>query len=720
MDIGAAGNRTSDATTGAATQPATPPLRLRHGLIDRALFPLMVLLAALALCHGVVTVILSRVEQLEVEAGQHRVQARAEGAVVWLRRSLEGINISLDLLQKYHNLSQLQDPRAQAVEDVLHDMASTRRFDMVVAMNIAPSGVATFSTSHHVDPVRNPQRPPQRYVGPDPRRTYVSDPFIGNVTGVSVVAFTRHLFNLDGSDAGIASVTVDYLALSDHMREMLTSNGEAIGVSRDGGFLIMETRWSTQAEIKKVKPSPVVAQAIAGKASAFLRMPSTMIPGAEVLLCVTRVPEYDLIVAAAVDINEVVPWLPHRSAILALSDATAGLLTLIGLMLGRLVQTRRRVMRALRQVTRDAAQAAVIQNEINQSINALPGAIYRARLDVDGRFECLFISSAVERLTGWSVETISEMALGPFTFCVPEQTEAERVALAARIRAEEHVVQERQIRLANGHLRWIRISDQMVAQNDESVEFVGLITDIEVEQNAVASAKATARLAALGEVATGLAHEINQPIALISVSAENALAALQREHYEQAAEKMRRIPAMAARARVIMEHLRLFARQQNAEREDVAVAKAVQGALLLTESALKAENIKVEIVLPPDLPPVRAGQVLLEQVLLNLFLNARDAMRTTNRDERLLRVSAEPRGGQVDIHISDTGPGLTAEASERLFEPFFTTKAPGEGTGLGLSICAGIVTGFGGTITGGNYSGGANFTITLDAALPAE
>ena len=681
----------------------------------KALLDLGIILFVIAITQCVGYLAYRKIESTAIEAGQQRIQARAEGAVVWLRRSLEGINIALDLLQKYQLLTEAHDPRADVIRDELQDMARNKRFDMSVALNMSQEGIATFSTLRPMDPINHPQHIAPRHAGPDPDRTYVTDPFTGIATNARVVAFIRHLHHLDGSDSGLASITIDYVTLSNRMREMLTSSDEGIGVWRDGGQLILATRWPTGTSIENfTSPSAELVSAIAGHQTAFVRKRS-ILNGLDTLMHITRVPEYDLVVDVAINVDQLPGWVPHHHLILAATDGAAGLLTLAGLLIRRLFQARRRALLTLEQVRREAEQAELLQFEINSSIDALPGAIYRAKLKFNGEATFSFISSGFERLTGWSPEQLLGTSAGLYGLYTTPKSAADVIAHARHILDDAVVVRDRQIRLADGQSHWIRVSEQMINSDAEGVEVVGLMTDVEIERKAVLSAQASARLAALGEMATGLAHEISQPIAVITLSAENALRALERKEYDLAADRLRRIPTVAARAGVIMDHVRMFARRQEAMREPVSVHDAIQGALMLTEAALESADITIAVALPDDLPQVLAEQVLLEQVLVNLFLNARDAMKDTMPDRKTLRVWAEKIGHQVAIYVADAGTGLSKEAQVRLFEPFFTTKRPGEGTGLGLSICAGIVIGFGGTITAANQATGAVFTITLDA-----
>nr|WP_281419571.1 ATP-binding protein [Falsiroseomonas tokyonensis] len=229
-------------------------------------------------------------------------------------------------------------------------------------------------------------------------------------------------------------------------------------------------------------------------------------------------------------------------------------------------------------------------------------------------------------------------------------------------------------------------------------------------------------------MAAGLAHELNQPIAIMSLAAENAAEALEEgeEGLAEALVRLRRIMAQADRAKAIVTQLRAFSRVDVSALEPVDLGAAVQGMMVLAGQALRDAGVQVQLRLPDVLPPVVGQIILVEQVLLNLVLNARDALLERPPERRRLRIEAEVGRGEsevVTLRVLDTGPGLAPEVLEKLFEPFYTTKPPGLGTGLGLSISRTIMRGLGGRIIAANApedSGmGAEFTLVFRRAAPA-
>ena len=249
------------------------------------------------------------------------------------------------------------------------------------------------------------------------------------------------------------------------------------------------------------------------------------------------------------------------------------------------------------------------------------------------------------------------------------------------------------------------------------------ILDAEAEKAAAAAALSASRLATLGEVSAGLAHELSQPLTVIALTAATATRECRQDDPGapgRVADLMQTIVNMVTRARTITNHLRRFSRQEPVDRKPVRLAEVMDGARLLTGAALRDADVTLHVDIPASLPEVFASNTLLEQVLMNLLINARDAMAQTPPADRAVSVTARAELGHVIITVADTGPGIPEADLHRIFEPFFTTKLETGGTGLGLSICHGIVASFEGAIAAANRpEGGAEFTIILEA-VPAE
>ncbi|MBB4841507.1 two-component system C4-dicarboxylate transport sensor histidine kinase DctB [Paucibacter oligotrophus] len=201
------------------------------------------------------------------------------------------------------------------------------------------------------------------------------------------------------------------------------------------------------------------------------------------------------------------------------------------------------------------------------------------------------------------------------------------------------------------------------------------------------------KLAVLGQMSAGLAHEINQPLTAMRALSRNSLLLLEKGRGATVAENLRAIDAMVERMGSITRQLKSFARKAEAAQAPVSLLAAIKGARLLLEHRIQAEQIQLHIEVDESLRVLCDGN-RLEQVLVNLLGNALDAMQAGSAKQ--LRLSTERTGTRLTVRISDSGAGIPAALLPRLFEPFFTTKPAGQGLGLGLVISSKIVHEFGG------------------------
>lgn len=230
-----------------------------------------------------------------------------------------------------------------------------------------------------------------------------------------------------------------------------------------------------------------------------------------------------------------------------------------------------------------------------------------------------------------------------------------------------------------------------------------------------------ARVNVAGELVATLAHELNQPLAAILSNAQAARRFLTnpRPDYGEVQAILDDIVRDDKRAGDVIHHLRLLLREGATAREDLKLAELVQQVLGLISNELDAQGISVELALASALPPVAAGRVETQQVLLNLLANAIHALAEVPAERREITVRARPRGADAaEISVEDQGPGIAADVLPRLFEPFFTTRSAG--LGMGLAICRRIVDAQGGRIWAENTDRGARFSFTLPLATAAH
>jgi signal transduction histidine kinase len=230
------------------------------------------------------------------------------------------------------------------------------------------------------------------------------------------------------------------------------------------------------------------------------------------------------------------------------------------------------------------------------------------------------------------------------------------------------------------------------------------------------------RLIALGRIAAGVGHEINNPLAFILSNLEYIHQELQQKAELSEQERQEVLEALAE-TRDGAERIRLIVRdlQTLSRAEDVGTGPSDLGAVLRTAAKMAMHELRNRsrlVVECEGVPPVQGNGARLGQVFLNLLLNAAQAIAPGRVEENLVRVVARPVApGRVEVEVSDTGCGISPEHRERIFDPFFTTKPLGVGTGLGLAVCHGIVTSLGGTLTVDSEPGqGSTFRVTLPVA----
>ncbi|AZE82062.1 Sensory box histidine kinase [Pseudomonas orientalis] len=235
----------------------------------------------------------------------------------------------------------------------------------------------------------------------------------------------------------------------------------------------------------------------------------------------------------------------------------------------------------------------------------------------------------------------------------------------------------------------------------------------------------SAKMATLGEMATGLAHEINQPLNVMRMAIVNVLKRLGSGNVQidYLTEKLQRIDAQVQRAARVVDHMRVFGRRSEVEQQPFDPAQAVEGTLSLLSEGLRGKGVEIKLTQADSAVQVTGYADQLEQVLINLMVNARDALLGLKEKHPDLRpwiaLHTEHDSRHVRIWVEDNGGGIDPRLLERIFEPFFTTKPIGVGTGLGLSVSYGIVENMGGRLSVSNGEHGARFCVELPRATDA-
>jgi len=229
------------------------------------------------------------------------------------------------------------------------------------------------------------------------------------------------------------------------------------------------------------------------------------------------------------------------------------------------------------------------------------------------------------------------------------------------------------------------------------------------------------RLATMGQLTASIAHEVNQPLSATVNYAGAALRWLKAQppDLQEARDALESIVRSGNRASEIVGRIRAMAKKEPAHEDDIFLNQKIMGVLALAYDEAAKHQIEVFTELAPDLPVLRGDRVQIQQVLLNLIVNAIEAMSTHTEGPRELVVRTEAtEDGGAAVFVRDTGPGLEPEALEQVFQPFHTTKAGG--MGMGLAICASIIEAHGGRLWASpNEPRGAVFQFTLPPTRPS-
>jgi two-component system sensor histidine kinase TtrS len=346
-------------------------------------------------------------------------------------------------------------------------------------------------------------------------------------------------------------------------------------------------------------------------------------------------------------------------------------------------------------------------------------------VDLDGN--STFVNRAMEQITGWTAEDL----IGRNQHQIMHHTHADGSPHTPENCPVYLTFSDNQPRFVSDDVFWkkdgscIPVEYSSTPIRDEKGKTVGSVVVFrDISQRKMAEEEArqhqldlahVARLSTMGEMTTGIAHELNQPLTAIATNAHACIRMLESgsTQTERCADVMEKIAAQAERAGEIIRQLRRFVRKEQPQRGVVDINKLIEGVLLLTDLEARRVGVVVHRDLDPAIVRVTAQFILIEQVILNLIRNAIEAMSDQKKDSRILTIRTAMQGEErVIVTISDTGPGLGEEIRSQLFNPFVTTKP--NGMGLGLALSRGIIQAHHGDLYLDSAPGqGAVFRFTL-------
>ncbi len=360
----------------------------------------------------------------------------------------------------------------------------------------------------------------------------------------------------------------------------------------------------------------------------------------------------------------------------------------------------------LRDITeRKRAERLMRQSEerYRRLISVSPLAIFVNRGD-----RVIFINDAGLRLFG-AVKADEILGKSPFELFHQDCHAAmkERIGQLLEGRAAVPVLEERIVKL-DGMIVDVEVSAARFV-DEEGPAIVAMIQDVGERKRLEEQLRKTERIAELGTVASGMAHEIGTPMNVILGRAEYLMERVKEEPIKKG---LQTIVAQVERITKVMNQLLSFARRRTPERRALDLKEVVEASVEIFQERLARNRIRVELALDAACPPAHADADQMNQVLINLIMNAVHAM----PDGGVLRFGLLPAGDMVKLTVADTGHGIPPEVAAHIFNPFFTTKEFGKGTGLGLTVVKGILEEHGGSVSVESEPGtGTTFTILLPA-----
>jgi PAS domain S-box-containing protein len=357
--------------------------------------------------------------------------------------------------------------------------------------------------------------------------------------------------------------------------------------------------------------------------------------------------------------------------------------------------------------------------ELQQVADHIPGILYRGIGHENGTFQLHYVSTKNGLLLGYkemvwrSPGFITSIVHPDDLVCLDQMRED--------LKRTGTAVVEYRLRHADGQYMWFRNSSTVVGMENGQYLLMGFAQDVTVEKDQDAKLEEARRLLALNELASGIGHELGQPLQAISLSARNALMHLDRGPgaIAKVRDKLERISAMVERAGDTVQKLRELSDADSHEPARSNVTEVVEASLAATRDRLDLVRVASRVDIADGLPEAAIQPALLRKVLTALLVNACDTYRGMERNDphgRLVTIEAREDQGQVLMTVGDRAGGLSPAVVRRIFEPFFNPQGPEAGGGLGLAVSHGIVQKAGGSLTARVAEGGLVFDIRLPRA----
>ncbi len=534
---------------------------------------------------------------------------------------------------------------------------------------------------------------------------YISKPYKtdlnvpGDYSGWAM-SYARRINDAYGNFDGYVLIVVDEAYLYGLYGQIDQQPGMVIGLMGEDGTIRAS---SSPQVVGQNVASYIPEQLAAGKG---IRINRSVRSGMERIFAYYRSSAAPLIAYVGVPTAPIYrAWLVASAVIVAALTALFAALVAIGVILGKYMQSRGSLVEVMIEAANQRREKEFLETIVNT------GRVLMAVTDAEGRF--IVANQTMHSL----FPEIEEMKSERGALARPLGENFSKVIDSLPWQALNNIV------LADGRKRALSWSVSPITMSDGKIKnLVAVGLDITEQRDAELAIYQSGKLVTLGEVATGIAHEINQPLAALAMGVDNLLARVAQGNVDQSmiTDSLEMAAGQIERAANIVRHMRIYGHRGDGTRRPLDPAEALEGVLTIVGAQIEKEGIAIRRNFSADRYSVMADLVLVEQIILNLLLNARDAI-LENRssdappDEDYIEISFElAPDDMVAIKVSDSGPGIPSANLNRLFEPFFTTKPVGKGTGLGLSLGYGMAQDMGGRLEARNGAiRGAEFRLIL-------
>ncbi|MBZ3691918.1 ATP-binding protein [Phyllobacterium calauticae] len=547
---------------------------------------------------------------------------------------------------------------------------------------------------------------------------YVSPPYQTEFGGRKdwsgwTMNYARKIPSEDGSFNGFILIVVDGPFLYGFYNTLQEESGRVVGLVGQDGIV----RASNVTEVIGRNLS-VLAQTVIRNGGGIVVRPSAR-TGIERIFAYSKSSAAPLLAYVGVPTGPIYrAWLTASGIIVTALLALFAALVALGIILGKYIKNRASLMSSTLDIARERQEREFLESILNT------GGALVAVTDAQGRF--VVANSAFREI--FQLEKVQPAAADAGTNPLEYALGYELQSIIDRLPYQTN----RNVVSRSGQKRELSWTVTPIRTNDGSIKnLVAIGFDITERRAAELAIYQSGKMITLGEMATGIAHEINQPLATITMALDNLRERIKRGNAEPdfVDTNLQLVSEQIERTAAIVGHMRIYGHRTDGRAHPLDPARAIDGALSLAQTQIENSGIKIIKNYKLGQFQILGDLTLLEQILLNILLNARDAIlekpslvNAVSESNEWIEVSIADgkHPHMIEISITDSGPGIAPANLDRLFEPFFTTKPIGSGTGLGLSLSYGMARDLGGSIEARNTGSGAEFRILMREYESAE